>query len=137
MLTSTRKHSKKRFSFSDIDAAYAAGLFDGEGSVGLYGTTPTLVIVNTHLGVLEWCRDRWGGNIYEKRQEKGRLRCWRWHLYGMSALPFLNTIRPWVQIKGEQLDLYADIPFVGRGYRRTPEQRARLAEIEQQLKALK
>lgn len=96
-----------------ISDEYAAGFFDGEGSVYLAtrSTTrpsPTLLVCigNTNREVLDLHRDRWGGSIRERggkhraRVLTGRWqRQYQWVLSTRMAKAFLTAIVPHVLIK--------------------------------------
>ena len=99
-----------------IEAAYVAGLFDGEGSVSIasaraqHGTFPQywlfLNITNTDEGLIAYLRERFGGFVTSARQRQAHHRpCWKWTLQSEKAVEFLRLIRPHVRIKGPQIDL--------------------------------
>lgn len=119
--------------------AWAAGFFDGEGSVGVYKTgkswlTPCSV-GNTDRASLEFLQERWGGTIYDNPVQKGcHLPCWKWVC---TDTAFLRAIRPYLLIKGDQVDLYLEFRATVSTARLTPEVRARREEIVAELKELK
>jgi hypothetical protein len=51
---------------TDAERAYAAGFFDGEGTVHVSATRVQVVYTNTNLALLRWVQVRWGGNIYKQ-----------------------------------------------------------------------
>jgi hypothetical protein len=92
------------------DAAYAAGFFDGEGSV--YSASrgqgsrksPTILVCigNTDLDVLRWHQSMWGGSIQERPNTKPRHRVQhQWVLAPRMAAVFLSDIAPYLRIKAE------------------------------------
>lgn len=98
------------------DHAYAAGLFDGEGSVmimpGLntekWKTHPRLYVslsqVETHC--LSWLQGKYGGKVRLKNQpEPQRRAAFEWYLCGKNAINFLSFIRPYLILKAPQADL--------------------------------
>jgi hypothetical protein len=128
------------------DWAYAAGFVDGEGCIavvrsfvpkrGRYVYGVTVVVSNVDRPVLEWLQSTWGGWIvaFSTRQAQARPSwCWR-SPTGFSAKPFLNGIRPWLRIKGQQCDnALAMIDLLQRGRRtlgRAPLPQAWLDEQE-------
>jgi hypothetical protein len=128
------------------DWAYAAGFVDGEGCIavvrsfvpkrGRYVYGVTVVVSNVDRPVLEWLQSTWGGWIvaFSTRQAQKRSSwCWR-SPTGFSAKPFLNGIRPWLRIKGQQCDnALAMIDLLQRGRRtlgRAPLPQAWLDEQE-------
>jgi hypothetical protein len=89
----------------DFDAAYAAGPFDGEGSVTLTRNhplrwpSPQVPVASNDREVLEWLQARFGGVITTK---KPRLPThsvsFDWKLTDRKALAFLGLIRPYLPI---------------------------------------
>lgn len=114
-----------------ISAAYAAGLFDGEGGVAISGTkrqgvgrtnhtidhvrwTKRIYLGNTHRGVLDALAETFGGTIVLWRVGPDRAHhrpFYMWNIYGEEARAFLFAIRPYLLIKREQVDLWLE--FMG------------------------
>ncbi len=102
--------------------AYAAGFFDGEGSVRIdkqkarfresrhgFHFPNGLEITNTHKEVLEWFKYHFGGTIYPKRKRPIRWRpAWVWYIGGESGRIFIESIRPWLQVKSQDADLFLE-----------------------------
>ena len=102
----------------DTDAAYIAGLFDGEGSINMflnhsrkedkrqetYGIR--ICITNTYPGILEWVAQTVGfGKVYNKRVRDGYKKAWLWFLVGSRAISFLRSVYPFLKIKKLQADV--------------------------------
>lgn len=139
---------------SDIQLAYIAGLFDGEGTVGIYetklpcrlgGIRPAwhfeAQIANTYWPVIQWMLDNVGGNSALKSKGKEH---WRqgyvWRMTGANAEFFMSRIRPFTVIKGPQIDLALSFRSKFKQPRRTlqsPEIIAEKRRIVQELKDLK
>jgi len=98
-------------------AAYAAGILDGEGSIGIghnirNPTKPVYWIVidvsmsEKGLVVLQWLRKNFGGSISNQRQQTERwsLTC-SWRIFGDPALKLLRRVRPYLLLKSEQADI--------------------------------
>lgn len=92
---------------TETEAAYIAGLLDGEGSICWYKQRrgrdqPMLIIVNTHYGVLEWM-EQFGGRIAAKKVNGDRKPCWHWRM-GRTAhvASLLEAIEPFMQIKKDK-----------------------------------
>jgi|ERR1700682_1805473 len=91
---------------------YAAGLFDGEGSVSANVIRKTNYNVDLFIGmtcphaVLK-LRKRFGGGIYvnhhEKRNPKHRPE-FCWFLSSAAASRFLRAIRPYVIVKKDEVE---------------------------------
>ena len=100
----------------ETDAAYAAALVDGEGSIvvhsfirkgrGLQFST-RIVVVNTDVPLLVWLRETFGGNIVRKKRIRlTSKQCWEWQVYAEVADKFADIIRPYLKIKREQLEIF-------------------------------
>ena len=112
---------------SDCDLAYIAGLFDGEGMVGVYPQSKRvskgvrrgannqsyLLKVAIKMGnaesVLQWLHLVFGGTklSLEDRSTDGRARTpmLGFQIHSGEAARFLKTIRPWLKVKDKQADL--------------------------------
>jgi hypothetical protein len=130
--------------------AYLAGLFDGEGCVSLHLKKDRyfqllLCVVNTHLGVLEFCRDLYGGAI-SARSRAGRSASWQqtyaWQICGDNAQIFAEQILPFTIIKTSQIEVFleARAQLLGTGghkSRLTPEIIASRVALVQKSRDLK
>jgi hypothetical protein len=97
--------------------AYAAGFFDGEGSV--YVSQGRILVNghqyflcaslnNTDFSVLEMLHDWYGGAISLAAQKGNRKATMRVRLYCQQAKAFLQSILPYLVIKKEQTMLAID-----------------------------
>lgn len=100
----------------EIELAYLAGFFDGEGCITLSGPSRlwdgsrggvgrslVLKVTNTDRASLEpW--ERWGGGIVAYRPRGNRLPCWRWACRGQQAVDCLRELRPYLRVKARQAD---------------------------------
>jgi len=91
---------------SDIEAAYAAGIVDGEGSIQFTRNrksrwpSPTVSVASTDRELLEWLRSRIGGAIIQKRTYKPQhSSSFDWKLTDRRALQFLEFVRPFLVIR--------------------------------------
>jgi len=92
--------------------AYAAGFFDGEGSVGVYyyankRTRPKVSISNTDLAVLEEFKARYGGSIHKQsKAELYYVQCYGWSMNGRYQIKkMLKDLLPYLRTKRLQADL--------------------------------
>jgi hypothetical protein len=113
--------------------AYSAGLFDGEGTVGVYRIkngrktisgekfywTTRLTITGTYRPVIEKLHSffKYGSVSLQKKQALQRTpsrtydpklckQCWRWQITNKTNIElFLNQIRPLLMEKAEQVDI--------------------------------
>ena len=90
--------------------AYVAGLFDGDGCVGVYhskgGVSLQVTITQTDNGLLERVREIVGfGSVNTKsRATRTRQAAKQYVCYSQKALKLLTLIRPFVWLKGERID---------------------------------
>lgn len=100
----------------EIEVAYTAGFFDGEGSVNSIRIASKrsasykvhTSVMNTERSVLEWLQGRFGGKIYDhgfKKKPTNWRPGYQWHINQVDALEaFLRAIRPYLRIKGALTD---------------------------------
>ncbi len=100
--------------FSD---EYIAGFFDGEGSVGIYprswDRTKTfryyvLVVSLGQTGklgkeLLESLQEKYGGSVYENKQNGKKKVMWKWNVSANKGAKFLEDILPYSYIKKEEI----------------------------------
>lgn len=102
------------------DCAYVAGLFDGEGYVGVYnGSGPhrnslvfkMSIAQSSRYGdeypeVLYWIRDVFGGNVYTRKGGSSltKKQEYEWCVTGHRAARFLKTIRPYLKVRHMDVD---------------------------------
>jgi hypothetical protein len=92
---------------SESDCAYLAGLIDGEGHISVVEiksgkfTQRRLVITNTHLPVLVWVTQRFGGKIYtpNKYYNGGTKISFQWYCYGDDVDRILLHVVSYLKIK--------------------------------------
>lgn len=98
---------------SPTDAAYIAGLIDGEGSIMLvtrnHGVSCHLrvTVSSTHEGVLRWLAVVTNvGKVYRLNLGTARHKpSLAWRAHGDGALTLLTQIAPYIKIKPEQVAL--------------------------------
>ncbi len=90
----------------DTELAYAAGLFDGEGSISLVrqknnrSPSPQVAVASNDYEVLGWFQKRFGGSIVTKQPRKPTHSVsYDWRLTDRRALTFLALIRPYLVIE--------------------------------------
>ena len=96
-------------------AAYAAGIFDGEGYVGIDRVSKSkgskkihhsirIVISQKDGAIMDWLKNNFGGNIYSQRN--GTLySIYRWRIHSKKAADFLKFVYPYLIIKKRQAKL--------------------------------
>jgi len=101
-----------------ISEQYVAGFFDGEGCVysqlqwiqGKYEKYPRIsvqvTIAQTDLNILKLIEKWFGGKTKIHMLNRTTKTCYQWRVVGkIEVMRFLNTIRPYVVVKKEQVEL--------------------------------
>lgn len=137
-----------------LSLEYIAGLFDGEGSLGVYSNEPNkytfrvqLVQIQTPASQAVWDElcTRWGGCVGRSATVRGDVKL-NWQLGRRDGVAFLKEIQPFCTIKAEQIETalcWAEVQGEpqrgddGRMLSNTPMQREALDAAIVELKALK
>lgn len=109
-------------------AAYAAGIFDGEGYVDIYQATKSAQSKNVSLmlrvvisqkdgRLMEWLKTNFGGYVSSSRKDKYQI--YRWDIRSRQARDFIDIIYPYTLIKRDQLDLAKKFDNVKGNYLNT------------------
>jgi hypothetical protein len=93
---------------------WAAGFFDGEGSVSILRRTRggfiehmlAVAVGQNDQRPLLALRDAYGGSQCNSKTPSG---CWRWRIHGGAAEAFLRRIRPYSIVKADQIDLALEL----------------------------
>lgn len=95
---------------NEVDKAYAAGFFDGEGHVEIRKHTQGVTALNFQASAsqndrqpLDWLRTLFGGKIYRPHGNK-RSNAYIWIVSGHSAYMFLDAILPYLMVKKEDAE---------------------------------
>lgn len=94
-------------SMRGTDVAWAAGYFDGEGSVSIplqRGRWPYMQVSVSGLDRRPIMRlmALFGGAVSKDRRSGG---CYRWQINSREAVVFLQTVRPWLRCKDRAADV--------------------------------
>jgi hypothetical protein len=125
---------------TELDRAWMAGFFDGEGSIGLYrklkdgkfyAVTVRITIAQTDCTELEHFFAAFGGAlVLINRPDRGTVRhtqYWSWTCDAIqNANVFLQTIRPWLRSKKDEADVLLE--FVDNRHSYTLEQKGALID---------
>lgn len=102
------------------DVAYAAGIVDGEGTIGIGCSfrhsksgketkvlKPHISVSNTNQEIIEWLVSTFGGySVPDKRYNTKWKMAYIWYISDRDkAWDFLLLVKPYVKIKRRQLDL--------------------------------
>lgn len=101
-----------------MDLRYIAGLFDGEGSVGVYGDQRKKqgFHLRTQLcqganklsqQIFDELMVNFGGNLSTATSLSSKP-CYNWQLNSDKAVRFLEAITPYLRLKKEQAEIAAD-----------------------------
>ena len=100
--------------------AYAAGFFDGEGTVDIrYRTTHggrydrfelRIAISQLATNVLDWLVEHFGGSWHTRNKNTNVS---VWVLTGPPAVDFLGLIRPYLIVKAAQADVAFEFGAIG------------------------
>lgn len=122
-------------SISIAEASYAAGLFDGEGHIGIVYRKANLDSINrkSHYDrysmscsmsqnngeAISWLTTVFGGSkkfVTGKRgYDQGTYRRWNWVLSANQALRFLCIIRPYLIVKSAEADIAIEFQTETKG----------------------
>lgn len=122
---------------SDTEKAYAAGIVDGEGYVGilhpLHGYKCIVSISSNDEKLIDWFLIRWPGGYKYAHKGKMSLRVnYQWKIGSRHAGAFLTDILPYLFLKkdrAELLLLYIDEALSTSGVRLTLKQIQRAGEL--------
>lgn len=118
--------------WAPLDLAYAAGLLDGEGTIGIMckrrglSTWHELVIATTLIDgqdLLPALAQTFGGTAIPYKHPQGHY-YWRWTLYTREAARFLAAVSPYLRLKQQQAEIaleFARLPHM-RGAQRLPKE---------------
>jgi len=102
-MAQTLKLADNRVMASRVDRIWAAGLFEGEGTITIArrGQDDTYRLVctvgNTDLQIINFFHQRWGGWHQPAYGERpGRKKAWTWTVAGPAAESFLRAVEPFI-----------------------------------------
>jgi len=99
--------------------AYAAGIWEGEGSTAIYigsgqnrtGLVYAVSVWQSNYVLLNWIHLNFGGGVYGRqgagygKESKSRKVCGEWRATGAKAYTFLITIRPYMVFRTAEVDV--------------------------------
>jgi hypothetical protein len=124
---------------TDAQKVYAAGFFDGEGSIQITpprkskGFSLHVSVAQSESTTLEWLCTLWGGSV----GQHGRPGVSVWRIHTAAAGRFLADIEPYLRIKRQQAQLAIAFQNGQRiGRRLNSQYIAECEALRQQLRAL-
>jgi hypothetical protein len=136
---------------SDVEIAYVAGFFDGEGCVYLNTRKNGRAILRIKVSQkdrrpLDLLQERFGGSVCVSRNRKTGNECWSWSLSTAQAERFVRMVQPFCLVKAEAIAIaleYCAIkckpagPGIGpRWIPFTDDEREKHVELRQRLHAV-
>lgn len=109
-----------------VDAAYLAGILDGEGCISLqrykqagrdgegkrgaksFGYSLTVSVEINSEAVVLWLIDLFGGNYSTRHRSGNRKRQYKWSVYGKACKPILEIALPYMKVKNAQAEIALD-----------------------------
>lgn len=114
-----------------INLAWAGGLIDGEGFIGVHRGSIVLVVQSTSRITIESLFQLFGGNCaVEARRTKVGRPVFRWAIYGKKARHCLTRIVPYMVEKKQQA-------YLAISYYNFPRRSAMRESVERRIKTLK
>ena len=106
---------------TELDYAWLAGFFDGEGCIEMSQRRPgqsfrvTMTIVNTDRCAVDRCYAIAGGHLGgpEKKRRDAWKRTWRWRAYDSDVKRILEHLLPYLTVKKAQAMLAIQFPMSG------------------------
>jgi len=104
--------TKRKYSIYDI--VYLAGIVDGEGSIILERRTklrpqeksvmysPRIAISNTDYRLMEWLKEKFGGNITKTKRGNNWKDCYAWGMSRSKAIELARMLMPYLKLKSVQ-----------------------------------
>lgn len=130
---------------SEVDKAYAAGIFDGEGCITSHTGSSgqfklKLMVQMTDYVVVSWLYSRFGGSLSSQvgKTVRGKtMHCWE--LFGRKGQPFILLTMPYLKTKKAQAEIALQIMETFHDDRRkaTPETWILRNQLSQVLKEMK
>lgn len=98
---------------TETELSYIAGLFDGEGYVGIIDRTrsgltryiASVVIANQSKVTLDWICESFGGRVHPLKDRRNLRPCYSWYLRGSLMDVFLDAIAPYARIKAKEVEI--------------------------------
>ena len=98
----------------ELDLAYIAGFFDGEGTITIHHRNSLdkinwyrvcASISNTDISLLEYLKDLFGGHISTRIYGGNRKDMYQWQVTSKDAVRFISVISPYLRQKSTQAEV--------------------------------
>src|SRR5215475_14007114 len=104
LANSVRSLEKGEYKMTDVELAYAAGMFEGEGSIRINKPTRSnkghliCTVANTDIQILLFYQERWPGCLAKKTGiGPNRKEAWVWTCASRKAEAFVKDIFPFLR----------------------------------------
>jgi len=131
---------------TDIELAWAAGLFEGEGTICInkphknHLGTLRCYVGNTDREIVEFFLEGWGGHLHEIKASGNRRVAWQWTVAATKATKFIKDILPYLHTKRVCQKAQLGLEFQDQksllGVRRTLEYRVKQFGYYERMKKL-
>lgn len=116
---------------SAVDAAYVAGLLDGEGNIDVTKDFDLRITITNKSRYMVVLCDRWGGSWYQ-----GQRGAYYWYWSLEMCRWYVPQIAPYVRIKADQLGVFWEAQKCCFGSGR-PKDKTRLRLLRKRLLSLR
>ena len=125
---------------TDVELAYAAGIMDGEGTIGIYRSyapdrkggkkrevallRPCVSVAQCDIRLPEWLQQKFGcGYIHNQGVPKsGRRVVYTWQVWGFtSVVPVLEALKPFLFLKRDRAEIALEFCAQNINIRHLPE----------------
>lgn len=102
---------------SETEAAYLAGIVDGEGSLtismgvshGTVNIVPEISIANNKYALMQWLLDRVSGSVYGRIHKGNQATSYTWKCTNSLRVPLLQRLLPYLLLKQRQAEIVIEI----------------------------
>lgn len=120
---------------TETEKAYAAGVIDGEGTIGVwrerraknssgYRYRVAMEVSNTNEKLIDWLQQRFGGfKAIVNAEREGCKRLWKWRSTTSVVLEIVKQLLPYLVLKQEQAELVIEFCELQRKYDQRPGKR--------------
>jgi hypothetical protein len=136
----------------DNDMSWAAGMFEGEGTMTIvYGghsdkrvlySRCIVTLTNTDREIIDFFVTHWppaNNYVYERKRQKEHHRpAWVWRIGGDTVLNFIADVRPFLKTSDEQrkFDIVEECQLLRRRGQRRPEHVSRILALHDEIALL-
>src|SRR3990167_8433239 len=137
---------------SKLQAAYLAGLIDGEGYIGILRTQkndkahctylhehaycPVLKIAMTDRSIIEWLYSSFGGTFEIRRARENARESYGWTCRKALVGKFLRYLYPYLRVKRKQAEIIFRYPQISPGTKISEDVYGKRGELYLSIRAL-